>query len=160
MKNIIDFHKNNGYYVNISPIPKTTGCIVNFPANLIHNFPPITKTYIITNSGEIELYNKVDKDTKLVNINTNKLNARLLVFQDIFLKATKRGFSRHLIIVENHNDLFSLLNIPMTDEELALEKELFLLFRKILEGKVMTDVKKELEKSYLQIVYYFENGGF
>jgi hypothetical protein len=82
-------------------------------------------------------------------------NIRLLVIQDIFLTANSLGMSKDLIVGDSDKTLFQMLEIPMTDEEKALETQLCVTFRELLAGNV---VASDIE-GYAQVLSCFENGG-
>lgn len=159
MNDILKFHIQNNYYVKVSRVPKTKGCIVVFPQDLIRNYIKTIRTYIITDNDEIEIYNQEDDKIESSVVQAHKINIRLLLFEDILLRTLNRGISRHLIKIEGEKNLFTLLDLGLNKEELEKENSLCLYFRKLLIGKVENDVSLELEKPYLQIVECFENGG-
>jgi hypothetical protein len=153
---VIQFHVNNKCCVDVKPLNVEVGCIVSFPANKLTGIKENTITYILDkNVYEIEIYGKNSKQPR--KIKASKFNIRLLVIEDIILKALDLGLSKDLIRVEDGAKLFDILSVNISDKDLTIETLLCKKFRKLLCGEV--DNLEDVE-GYQQLVTVFENGGF
>ena len=162
MNQLVQFHIDHNYYIKIRPLPKINGCIAIFPHNLFIPKPIIKRTYIINeNPICVDVYNTEHNKTTSKKIDTEKFGIRLLVLEDVLLRTIGMGMSTKLIIVENteKGDIFSLLKLDMTTEELELERDLCIEFRKLLTGKEKCEVKDRLSDCYERVLECFENGG-
>lgn len=158
MKNIQDFHKKHNYIVTITSLERTPGCYVTYPSNLLLKMPFTERTYILSyDPCVIELFIKEGGDDIISRrIEADAGNIRLLVMQDVFLQANKRNMSKDLIINNESKNLFELLELPeQTPEEKERETQLYIKFRKLLDGDV---TMSEIE-GYDQLLSYFESGG-
>lgn len=139
MNNIAGFHISNNYYVKIKPIPNMLGCIAIFPKNLFTLQPEITRTYIINeNPTSVEIYNTENNKTTMTEITVEKHEVRLVILKDILFTTIERGISTKLIVIEGSksSNIFSVLTMDMTKEELELERNLCIEFRKnVIENK-------------------------
>ena len=133
---IVQFHIQNEYYVKIEPL-NSVGCQAHFPVNILNNVPQITKVYML-NEDSIDLHIYInDELVTSTNIETEKIQARLVVIQDILLFANTLEITPALIIVED--DLMKMLDIGLTKEEREQEKELFVIFRDLVSSGVVTN---------------------
>jgi hypothetical protein len=158
---LIKFHIDHNYYVKIKPLPRMIGCVVEFPKNIIKKLPEINRSYII-NDKLIDIFHvETGKDIDTKSVSISKFGIRLLIMEDILIRTIQRQISRKLIFVENRikDSIFDVLKIDMNKDELILEKELCLIFRGLLAGKVDYEVKKEIEESYRVLFNCFESGG-
>jgi hypothetical protein len=161
---IIQFHIDSGYYVKVKPLPKLAGCITTFPANKLTAQTETNRTYLInTDPSYIEIFHlEVGKDIISKKIHIDKIAMRLLILEDILLQTLARKISKKLILVEGDADrsVFTILDVALDEEELALEKELCLKFRELLAGKVWYDVaNSKFAECYKIVLECFENGG-
>lgn len=164
MNNIIQFHIDHGYYVNVKTLSNIIGCAVNFPPNYIINQPGSNITYLIENNPlRIEVYDLEDgHEINFHSLKVTKSSARVLVLEDILLRTLKRKIAQCLILVDENNNknIFDTLLLEMDDEVLELEKRLLLKFRELILGKVDTEIENiELAKGYRLVLDCFENGG-
>ena len=162
MKKVISFHIKNGYYVKVKPVPNIAGCFVTFPTNLIYSLGELSKTYIINRDRyEIEVY-ELEKKEKIHSkvIHADKYNVRLLIIQDILLKTLLRNMSKSLIVAEGEKTIFDMLSISLDKEDAEIEKVLCLKFSSLLEGEIEHDIDSKIKSSYLQLLKFFESGGF
>lgn len=164
MNKVIQFHIDSGYYVKVKPLPKMAGCFAVFPENKFTAQTEANRTYIInTEPSHIEMFHlDYGKDIISKKIHIDKIAIRLLILEDILLQTLARKISKSLILVENSYDtnVFNILDIPMDEEELELEKELCLKFRELLAGKVWHDVaNSKFVECYRVVLECFENGG-
>jgi len=158
MKKITKFHIDNKYYVKVQPISSLIGCCVEFPTNLLTNQPGYIKTYIVNEDPSyIEVLCSLDKH-KTRKINVSRIIVRLLITEDILLNTIKRGISRHLIIIdgERYSNIFHILKLNLSPEELEQEKDLCIKFRELLIGK---ESKETCVSGFEEVLKCFENGG-
>jgi len=164
VNNIIQFHIDHNYYVNVKSLPKMAGCCVEFPANHFEKRPKNTVTYLIeTNPFRIEIY-EVEDGTNLNvrKVDATQSSARVLVLEDILLRTLSRKLAQCLIIVDGTEgkNVFDALSFTMGTRELELEKELLYKFRELILGKVDNEVEDpELAEGYRLVLNCFENGG-
>jgi hypothetical protein len=95
------------------------------------------------------------------HINVDKIVVRLLITEDILLNTIKRGLSRHLIIIDGgakHNT-FHIIKINLTKEELELEKDLCIRFRKLLLSKDRKESNGIDISGFEEVLKCFEQGG-
>lgn len=152
---ILKFHVQHNYYVQVLPIKNTPGCIVTFPNNILLNKKSVVKTYVLySNPYVIELYTKIGDDIQTKIIEASSINIRLLVCIDIFLKTNELKMSKKLIALEQTNKtLFDILEVKQNSKEKKLETQLCFKFREMLEGNVPSSEIDSL------VVQCFENGG-
>lgn len=156
MQELLQFHIDHNYYINIQAVPNTIGCIVNFPPNLFLHKPEIKRLYLINEDlAYIDIYHTEHNKTISKNIKIEKFGIRLLILEDVSLITVKMGMSTKLIL----GNLFTILKINMTKEELELEKNLCIKFRELLIGKENVCVIEELNNCYRKVLECFENGG-
>lgn len=157
MQHIRDFHIKHDYIVKVRGLESRPGCMVSYPANRFGQFPAIQRTYMVfADPCGLEIYTILDgRESQSNVIEAVKCNVRLLVVQDVFLTAHKRGISKELILAEDGKTLFKMLEIPQTEEEKSIETQLCVRFRALLAGDVVsTDIE-----GYEQVLSCFENGG-
>lgn len=157
MDPITQFHIDHEYIVKVDPLITKPGCTAHFPENRFMQVPVIDRTYILYSDPYcIEIYTVRKSETIITDVvDAVVTNIRLLVIQDIFLAANTLGMSKDLIVSDSEKTLFGMLEIPMTDEEKALETQLCVTFRELLAGNVVTS---DIE-GYAQVLSCFENGG-
>ena len=164
MKDIIQFHIDNDYYVNVKSLPNMTGCFVHFPHNYFLEHPETNITYLIESDPlRIEIYETIPgKEMRSNSILVTKSSARLLVLEDILLRTLVRKIAQVLIIVDKtaEKNVFDALHLTLDEEDALLEKELLGKFRNLILGKVDNNIlNHELAEGYRLVLNCFENGG-
>lgn len=164
MNDIIQFHIDHKYYVDVKTIPKMVGCMVSFPANQFAEQPEAHITYLIESKPlRIEVYDLEEgSEINVRKVQVTRSCARILVLEDILLRTLKRKIAQCLIVVDKskQKNVFDALALEMDAGALTLEKELLLKFRELILGKVDTDIlNDELAEGYRLILDCFENGG-
>jgi hypothetical protein len=157
---IIKFHIDNNYYVNIIPITKLIGCQAQFPANILLNVPETTITYLIEQDPlRIEIY---ENNIKPHNVVIPKYSARLLVLVDILMRTIARNLSPALILVEDAKEktVFDTLDLELSTSDQDAEKKMLILLRNFLvSGEAENDIEETLLDGYRMMLDCFENGG-
>jgi hypothetical protein len=164
VKDIIQFHIDNNYYVNVKSIPDMIGCFVHFPSNYFLERSETNITYLIEPDPiHIEIYEMAPgKDMHSHTVPATWSSARLLVLEDILLRTLARKIAQTLIVVDDTEgkNVFDALRLELDAEDALLEKELLSKFREMILGKVDTDIlNHELAEGYRLVLNCFESGG-
>jgi hypothetical protein len=161
---VIKFHIDNNYYVDVKSLPKMQGCCVTFPANHAAKYAETTITYLLENTPWIiEKYELIHgQNLNVRKIPTTKSSIRILVLEDILLRTIARKLAQRLIIVDKTEgkNVFDALSLEMEGESLVLERDLLSKFRDLIMGKVNHNIENpELLEGYRLVLNCFENGG-
>ena len=158
------FHIDNNYYVNIKPLDKMLGCYVFFPENVLQNKKSVTRTYIISEDyQEIEVFHTENDKTTSKTTTTKRFNTRLLILEDILLRSISRNISKDLVLIDGgkiQSNIFEIVGVKLSQEDLKLEKELCEFFLVLLDGKAVENIEDPvLLNGYEQVLECFEKGG-
>ena len=131
---MLKFFKNHNYVIKVSPMHDGESCLVMYPPKIISSPTMEEQACIYTiNDGTLSYYS--DWYEEIHEVDCPRYAARIVIFQDILIKASLWGLSEDFIVYYNEEgeELFETNFIdvvagPSAEEEVKLENKLATIF--------------------------------
>ena len=112
---LLDLHKQNGFYIRVRPLKTGIGCFAEFPRT--REKKPFIAAYVVDNNDLKVIIEKDGESGKSDRLTLPQIYMRSIIALDILCMAKKYSIAKELIVVDDGVSITDIVKIDNLESE-------------------------------------------